>query len=595
MSYPILYNPTETDFNHNGCGILGDCASCLVTEEANGAFELSMQYPMDGIHFEDIQSRSIIKAKPDQFREPQLFRVYNISKPSMNGIVNISAQHISYDLSGIPVAPFTADSVAMALSGLKSNAVVDCPFEFWTDKNTAGKFTVPHPASIRSRLGGVQGSILDNYGGEYEFDNFTVKLHNNRGMDRGVSVRYGKNLTSLKQEENCQNIATGIYPYWQNQETGAVVQLSEKIVNAPGEYDFEKIRTVDFTSYFQEQPTEEQLRSATERYIQNNEVGVPIVSLDVSFAQLQKSEEYKHLQLLERVSLFDTLSVEFPALKVSARAKAVKIVYNVLLDRVESVTLGSVRANIADTIVEQQKQIEQAPTKTDLQLAKEAATAWLTNGKGYEYKHRDENGMVIETFYLDAPDIDTAVNVLRIGQSGIGFSHNGVNGPYLTAWTIDGHFVADFITAGTLNAALVKVINLIAEKLSSLKGQSRLDIDGATIALSSGNKETFSVNNYDDTENGADARCYFREYDGTGAEIARGQIGARVFSLGGTWVEPILMFNIFNDRPRMYLKELGRSLYISFKDNGDGTYTFHFVVLFKVNWTIVWFLVFFVA
>lgn len=456
MSYPILYNPTETDFNHNGYGVLGDCASCFVTEVCNGEFELSMQYPTDGIHFENIQSRSIIKAKPDQFREPQLFRVYNISKPSINGIVNISAQHISYDLSGIPVAPFTADHVALALDGFRANAVVGCPFEFWTDKNTTGKFAVPHPASIRSRLGGVQGSILDVYAGEYEFDNFTVKLHKNRGMDRGVSIRYGKNLLSLKQEENCQNIATGIYPYWKNQESGAVVQLPEKIVNADGEYGFTKIRTVDFTSYFQEQPTEEQLRSATERYIKNNEIGVPIVSLDVSFAQLQKSEEYKHLQLLERVSLFDTLSVEFPALKVSSKASAVKIVYNVLLDRVESVTLGSVRANIADTIVEQKKQIEQAPTKTDLQLAKDAATAWLTNGKGYKVERRAPDGTVVDTLYLDTPDIDAAVNVLRIGQSGIGFSHDGVDGPYRSAWTIDGRFVADWITAGTLSG--IKII-----------------------------------------------------------------------------------------------------------------------------------------
>ena len=478
MSYPILYNPTETAFDHNGCGILGDCASCLVTEEANGAFELSMQYPMDGIHFEDIQGRSILKAKADQFRDPQLFRVYNISKPNMNGIVNISAHHISYDLSGIPVAPFTADGVALALAGLKSNAVVDCPFEFWTDKDTTGKFTVPHPASIRSRLGGVQGSILDVYTGEYEFDNFTIKLHNNRGMDRGVSVRYGKNLLSLKQEENCQNIATGIYPYWQNPETGAIVQLPEKIVNAPGEYGFRKIRTVDFTSYFQEQPTEEQLRSTTERYIKNNEIGVPIVSLDVSFAQLQKSEEYKHLKLLERVSLFDTISVEFPALKVSAKAKAVKIVYNVLLDRVEVVTLGSVRANIADTIVEQQKQIEQAPTKTDLWLAKESATAWLTNGKGYEYKHRDENGMVIETFYLDVPNIDSAVNIMRLGQSGIGFSYNGIHGPYESAWTIDGRFNADFITTGTLNASLIK-----SGAVTSKDGAISLNLDEGKLSI----------------------------------------------------------------------------------------------------------------
>lgn len=566
VSYPILYKPTETAFNHNGCGILGDCSSCLVTEEANGSFELSMQYPMDGIHFEDIQSRSIIKAKADQFREPQLFRVYHISKPSMNGIVSISAQHISYDLSGIPVSPFTADGVALALSGFKSNSVVNCPFDFWTDKNTTGKFTVPHPASIRSRLGGVQGSILDNYGGEYEFDNFTVKLHNNRGMDRGVSVRYGKNLVSLKQEENCQNIATGIYPYWQNQETGSVVQLSEKVVNAPGEYDFQKIRTVDFTSYFETEPTEEQLRNATERYIQNNEIGVPIVSLDVSFVQLQKSEEYKHLQLLERVSLFDTLSVEFPALKVSARAKAVKIVYNVLLDRVEAVTLGSVRANIADTIVEQQKQIEQAPTKTDLQLAKEAATAWLTNGKGYAYFRKDASGNIVDILFMDTQDPSTAINVMRVGQSGIGFSHNGVNGPYESAWTIDGKFNADFILAGSIYANLIQ-----AGAISSVDGRAIFDLDKSIVYTKNGTQETF-MDPYG-------MGIWTRNADGS--INSKFRIGYSTGEMNGETFESLsLQSQIPLDITGQPLR-LGASNFpvkikgkeVSWKNNGDGTYT----------------------
>lgn len=586
LSYPILYESTETDFDHNGRGILGDCSYCIVTEEANGEFELSMQYPMDGIHFEDIRSRSIVKANIYKFREPQLFRVYNISKPSMNGIVNISAQHISYDLSGIPVTPFAADGVALALAGLKANAAVDCPFEFWTDKKTTGKFTVPHPASIRSRLGGVQGSILDNYGGEYEFDNFTVKLHNNRGMDRGVSIRYGKNLTSLKQEENCQNIATGIYPYWKNQETGAVVQLSEKIVNAPGEYDFTQVRTVDFSSYFQEQPTEEQLRSVTERYIKNNEIGVPVVSLDVSFSQLQKSEEYKNLQLLERVSLFDTLSVEFPALKVSARAKAVKIVYNVLLDRVESVTLGSVRSNIADTLVEQKKQIEKAPTKTDLQLAKEAATEWLTNGKGYAYFRKDDSGNIVDILFMDTQDPLTAVNVMRIGQSGIGFSRDGVDGLYESAWTIDGNFLANFITTGQIisqNGAVVFDLNT-----------GEMTINGS----SDGKKTQFimsgsGINGYSENSQGEMENTLSFKFGSSGLpsglwneswlENTGLSIGcvSGVLDIGTTEAATAIHgSSITMDNAMLgnvikigldYLSILGKA--VSWKSNGDGTYT----------------------
>ena len=464
MSYPILYSATETNFDHNGIGILSACASCEATEEANGIFELAMTYPMDGIHFAEIGDRSIIKAKADQFRDPQLFRVYAISKP-MNSIVTVLAEHISYDLSGIPVKPFSASSAPSALTGLKNNAVVDCPFDFWTDKATSANFKVSVPASIRSRLGGVTGSILDVYGGEYEFDNYTVKLHNNRGMNRGVSIRYGKNLTDIKQDQNCSNVATGVYPYWAGtvEEKDVLVELPEKIVNAPGTYNFVKIRTLDLSSEFETQPTHEQLRAKTQQFIKANNIGVPIVSLTVSFAQLEQTEEYKHLKLLERVSLFDTVNVEFHALKVSATAKAVKVVYDVLAGRVKSVTLGSVRANIADTIANQQQEIQQTPTKSDLKKAQESATAWLTNGKGYAYFRKDDFGNIIDILFMDTQDAETAVNVMRVGQSGIGFSHNGVNGPYESAWTIDGAFNANFISAGNISASLIKGGSIVSE------------------------------------------------------------------------------------------------------------------------------------
>ena len=483
MSYPILYSATETNFDHNGIGILSACVSCDVTEEANGIFELAVQYPMDGVHFAEIGDRTIIKAKADQFRQPQLFRVYAISKP-MNGIVAVLAEHISYDLSGIPVKPFSAPSASLALAGLKNNAVVDCTFDFWTDKATSGNFNVPVPASIRSRLGGVAGSILDVYGGEYEFDNFTIKLHNSRGQNRGVSIRYGKNLTDIQQDQNCSNVSTGVYPYWVSMEGDVLVELPERIVNAPGTYNFVKIRTLDLSSEFETQPTVEQLRSKTESYIKNNNIGVPVVSWSVSFDQLSKSEEYKHLALLERVSLFDTVNVEFPALGVSATAKAVKIVYDGLADRVKSVTLGSVRANIADTIASQQQEIQQTPTKSDLKRAQEAATAWLTNGKGYAYFRKDDLGNIVDILFMDTQDVETAVNVMRVGQSGIGFSDNGVDGPYYSAWTLDGKFNADWIATGVLRSNDGSIsIDLAGKSITVLTGE---DLRSGKIVLHSG-------------------------------------------------------------------------------------------------------------
>lgn len=476
MSYPILYSSIETNFDHNGFGILGDCISCEITEEANGMFELELKYPISGIHFEYISERCIIKANVDKFRKPQLFRIYAITKP-MSGKVSVFAEHISYDLSGIPVSKFSASNVKEAMIGLKNNAVIDCPFNFWTDKSTVANFKVSEPASLRSRLGGVEGSILDVYGGDYEFDNYTVKLYNNRGMNRGVSVRYGKNLIDLKQEANCASVATGIYPYWKSFGDETVVELPEKIVNAPGTYNFEKIRVVDFSVDFIEAPTVEQLRNRAKSYIKTNNIGIPDVSLTVSFAQIEQTEEYKNIKFLERVSLFDIVNVDFPALNVSTTAKVVKMVYDVLLDRVKSVTLGSVRANIADTIANQQQQIQKAPTRNDIKSAQIVATEWLTNGKGYAYFRKDDSGNIIDILFMDTQDPEIAVNVMRVGQSGIGFSHNGVNGPYESAWTIDGSFNADWITTGSLDASLIK-----AGKITSKNDESYFDLDSGAIA-----------------------------------------------------------------------------------------------------------------
>lgn len=182
---PILYQTTETIFYHNGLGMLTDCTFCVVTEERNGIFELEMRYPVTGQLYDDIKYDSIIKAKSNEISDPQLFRVYYNSKP-IDGEVTFKAEHISYQLSRIPVSPFTANSATGALTEMKSKSAVNNPFSIWSNVSKQGTMIVDTPSSFRSLLGGMQGSVLDVFGGEYEFDNYTVKLHNNRGDRKSV-------------------------------------------------------------------------------------------------------------------------------------------------------------------------------------------------------------------------------------------------------------------------------------------------------------------------------------------------------------------------------------------------------------------------
>lgn len=454
---PILYRNTEKEFKSNGIGRLSEAITCRVTEERNGIFELEMTYPVTGMLFKDIIPSAYIKEKNVNKTSPQVFSIYKVSKP-INGIITVHARHISYQLSHIPTSQFKASSASSALAGLKDHAAEDCPFEFWTDKVTDGDFSVEVPSSIRSKLGGSSSSILDVYGGEYEFDNFLVKLHAQRGRDNGVTLRYGKNITDIKQEENIESTITGVYPYWLNSD-GEYMELPEKVAHAENASNFPHKRTIplDCSADFEEKPTEEQLRSRAKTYLKENNAGVPKVSITVSFVALWQTEEYKDIAPLEKVNLCDTVSVEFLKLNISAKAKVVKTVYNVLLDRYDSIEIGESTSNLATEFAKQNAAIAEKPTKIFVEKAAANATNWLTGvDGGYVVFRKDANNKPYELLIMDTEDISTATNVWRFNKNGWGFSNNGYNGTYIMAATIDGRFLADIITAGTMLADRIR-------------------------------------------------------------------------------------------------------------------------------------------
>lgn len=480
---PILFPSTATEFNTHGLGVLTDAISCTVTEERNGAFELTMQYPDTGVHFDEITDRCIIYAIPSPYRAPQPFRIYRIMRP-MDGIIMVYAQHITYDLSGVPLNPFTAINAPDAISKISLNAAVDSPFTFWTDKSTVASFAVSTPSSTRSVLGGSSGSILDVYGGEYEWDGFTVRLYGHRGYDNGVVISYGKNLTDIEQDRNISNVATGIYPYWTNAD-GALVTCDPKIVNAPGTYDFTRVVPVDFSSDFETQPTPAQLQARAEKYVEDNKIGIPKTSITASFVQLEQFPEYEDIALLEKCDLCDTVTIRYPQLGVEAKAEIVKIETDVLLERYSSVEIGDVRTNIADTIVGQQQEIKQKPSETYLREAVLALTETIIGASGGAVRLLDTNndGMPDTLYIADDPDPTKARKVWRFNHEGWGASNNGYNGPFSYGATLENGMVADFITAGTLNADLVNIVNLIADHVVSRNAGFEMDLWAAVLRL----------------------------------------------------------------------------------------------------------------
>lgn len=466
---PVLYNEEETEFITQGIGALSDAISCKVVEELNGSYELTMQYPVTGLHFSDIILNRLILADHAPNRQSEPFQIYKISKP-INGIVTIYAEHISYRLSYIPVSPFTANTCVEALNGLKEHADEPCQFTLYTDKSTIAEYKQIVPHSFRELLGGVDGSILDTYRGEYEFNRFNIRFTQHRGVyKKSASIRYGKNLTDLKQEESIENTVTGIYPYWQGTKTitstssdgetvskteDVVVTLPEKIIYSENKDKYSYHRTIpkDFAYRFQDKPTEAQLRAAAKLYAK--EIGVPEVNLTVSFLSLASMEENKHFSD-ETVYLGDTVPIEFIKLGIMTDAEIIKATYDTLMDRYDTLELGTTSSSLSKTIVAMQKKYESAVQKSQLDQIINEQQLKISGGLGGSVVTTYSNNEPSETVYGDTNDVKTMLNCMRVNKSGIAFSNNGYSGPYNSAWTIDGKFNADFIQAGHINGNLI--------------------------------------------------------------------------------------------------------------------------------------------
>lgn len=461
---PILYNAvTEgTVPNNYGIGSLTDCLSCEVTEERNGSYELTLSYAVGGIHADEIKPNRIIKAKPNFTDNPQLFRIYKVGK-AMNGKFEVNAQHISYDLSGkVLPAGISAPNASSAVYTIMNRGGGN--FTITTDISSLSVFKTDVPASTRSWFGGKEGSLLDVYGGEWKYDNFACSLLASRGSDRGVTIRYGKNLTELSQELSIENLVTAVIPYAVNPDDDTVTTGTEKstglVLNVDRKIAVDFSDNVDFQS---STPVSTQLSTLVTSYVNSNHSSFVDMknSITLNFAQTG--------ELKERVDLCDTVQIYFEALGITASAKCVSATWDVLGERYVSNTFGNAVAKISDTIAQVEKKITVVPTKNEVAKSISEATQMITgNLGGYVVFHDSDNdGEPDEILIMDTPDINTATKVWRWNKNGLGYSSTGYSGTFGTAITADGKIVADYIATGTLNASQANIININASNITT--------------------------------------------------------------------------------------------------------------------------------
>ncbi|QJE31800.1 phage tail spike protein [Heyndrickxia coagulans] len=387
--FPILYEKNETNFLHNGIGVLSDCISATATEERNGIFELEIEYDSDGQFADVIENDMIIKAKANDKQDPQLFRIYTVNKSQENDNLKISAQHITYDLAGNFVEKLELNNVtaAAAMEAIQNNLAYPTKFTIASTNTATVSSTKLYRTNPLQMIGGIDGSIIDNWGGEIERDNFRLILHAHRGSDNGVLVAYKKNLTGLEAKFDTSEVVTRIFPF-KVLEDGTVITIPGKFIDSPliNNYPFIRILPID-ASEDEDVTDQASLYAAYKNYFNSGAHDKPTVTLEVEFEPLWATEEYEDVAALELIGMGDTITVRNEKMGVDVTAEATKIEYDILNEKNAKVTAGSIQTRLTDAVNGATSTVAQGIQQA-IQAANTAITA--ANGKNKIFYGPDE-------------------------------------------------------------------------------------------------------------------------------------------------------------------------------------------------------------
>ncbi|HFK6786070.1 TPA: phage tail spike protein [Listeria monocytogenes] len=500
MSYPTLYKADDPEIlngfvpTNNGLGTLTNIANAVVSEERQGAFTFSFtyyapndfddDYEIQKVLFENLKKRAVVKVKVNDFDGEKLFRIDESQFDAIGEFKEITAIAIAqYDLAANSFVGVDKKSItpATALNEVLRAAVVPNKFTAWSDISITSNYKLDYK-TVAEAIAGTEGSIIDTWRTELEWDDFTIRLWKNRGTNRGVRIAYAKNLVGLVETET-GDVTTRIIPFARIDDgVGGEIELrlSETVIDAENvnETEIPLALPVDFSSEMQDAgyTTEDKLRTLAQAWFEKTGNNIPKISLEVDFVQLAKTEEYKEFAVLERVALFDTVEVWHERYNKKIETRVNKYTYDPIDELYLTLELGDAKYSLSASSEMSARENAQLADKINgnysfIEDAIKKATNLITgNSGGYVVLYPPSRPA--EIMIMDTEDVTTSKDVLRINKSGIGFSSSGIDGPYETAWTLDGDFNAKFITAGTLRA---------------------IDIEGVTITGSTVQADLFSA------------------------------------------------------------------------------------------------------
>lgn len=370
---PILFNKSETAFDTYGLGEL-NVTKGNVTRERNGNYTLYAEIPVNDPMVSGLEKEMKLKADAGLRTKNQTFEISRIVKDSSN-LVKIYGQHISHKLEYIVLRNATAFSGTAynALAIWKGALIGDLTFDVWSDVDTTNKgvFDISKMENARLALGGVEGSILDLYGGEYEFDNMTIRLHKQLGRTAPTVLEYGRNILSAELDETIESSYTSVLPFAtytpdrpegstdDSQPDPITVTIPENYVDSKYKalYAHRRIKVVDFSSEFSTDskkkniPNADKLRKLATDYMERNAIGKPKINIKIEYADLAKTLDYADNGWIEELELCDIVPIYYPQIGLTDEtAKVTTVTYDFVNERNESVEFGDIGTNVRATM-----------------------------------------------------------------------------------------------------------------------------------------------------------------------------------------------------------------------------------------------------
>ncbi|TQB40197.1 peptidoglycan DD-metalloendopeptidase family protein [Enterococcus faecalis] len=485
---PVIFKPGEKDFTTNGLGRLIDATRCEITEEANGKYELEMDYPAISRFSDYFENGYQIKAKPNDLEEYHIFEIKQTFKDTFTNSIVIYAQSRTYKLGNRQVRLVTVDnrngSEAMKL--IEQNMDEPCDIKLHSDINTASS-TIFEARNVLNCIAGERGSLLQYWGGEIKREPFKLSLLRRRGRDNVGTVRYGKDLKGLTIKFDWQSIVTKVLPFAELQ-SGADGTSQRIYGNAVKSEYISKYPDVyaQYVQFTEEQGVKDlaSLNKVAGKYFTTLYPGSdkPKVSIELEIEKLTDSEEAKEFAKMRNYNLFDTFTVYHKLYDIDIQTKVTGIVYDALAEKTIKITAGDIQV----AFYKQQSQDFQEAIKT---LTKKD---YMSNFIDYitDLINGVKGGSILQypknrphtLYFMDTDSTDTAKNVIAINNQGIGFSTTGWKGPFRNAWTIDGILNADFIRTGKIRADIFEtsfnsygdILRLVNGALQAWNGKTKI-------------------------------------------------------------------------------------------------------------------------